>query len=86
MTTIEIIPRRRASPELREAYDEGLELWGASTAPPVAMQIVQCFSQRPGWVRNVALGYHYVGWCGTLPRTQRETLAVLISRFNDCFY
>lgn len=86
MTRIELIPRRRASPELRRAYDRVAELWGFRANPPVAMQIVQCFSHRPRFVEEVARGYHFVGWSGKLPRSVRELVAVLVSRENDCFY
>ena len=86
MPRLEMIPARKADPELRQAYKRSTELWGASRAPAMAMQIVQCFSQRPAYVEQVALGYYYTGWCGKLPRTVRESVAVLVSRFNDCFY
>jgi hypothetical protein len=86
MPRIELIPARKAGPELRQAYRNTTRLWGAAAGPPMALQIVQCFSQRPHFVEHVARGYHYTGWCGTLPRTVRETVAVLVSRFNDCFY
>jgi len=83
---IKMIPARKADPELRRAYRRTTELWGATGSPPMAMQIVQCFGNRPHYVEPVALGYHYTGWCGTLPRTVRESVAVLVSRYNDCFY
>ena len=86
MPRIELVPARQASPALRQAYRRSTQLWGASSAPPMAIKIVQCFSQRPEFVEPVARGYHYIGWCGTLPRTVRETVAVLVSRFNECFY
>lgn len=86
MPRIALIPWYRASPELRRAYRRVGELWHARGRPPLAMQIVQCFSNRPTYVEPVAAGYHYVGWCGRLPRTVRELTAVLVSRENDCFY
>lgn len=83
---IDLIPLHRASRELRQAYRRVGELWHASGRPPLAMLIVRCFAHRPAFVVQVAAGYHYVGWCGTLPRALRELTAVLVSRENDCFY
>lgn len=82
---IPLIPSHRAGPELRRAYAEAMRLWGARRAAP-AMQILQCFGHRPHYVEPVAKGYYYTGWGGRLPRTVRESVAVLVSRFNDCFY
>lgn len=86
MARIALIPVRKADATLRDAYRTTTRLWGAASGPPLALKIVQCFSQRPDYVVPVARGYHYTGWCGTLPRTVRETMAVLVSRLNDCFY
>lgn len=86
MPRIDIVPYHRADPELRDAYRTTTRLWGAAHGAPLALKIVQCFSRRPGYVVPVGRGYHYTGWCGTLPRTVRETMAVLVSRLNDCFY
>jgi len=86
VTTIPLIPARKADPELRAAYRRTTRIWGAPTGLPMAMHIVQCFCHRPAFVEEVAKGYYYTGWCGTLPRTVRESVAVLVSRFNDCFY
>jgi len=85
-TRIELIPLRKASTELRAAYRRTTDLWGGSSGPALALQIVQCFSQRPAYVEPIALGYYYSGWCGRLPRSVRESVAVLVSRYNDCFY
>jgi hypothetical protein len=86
MPRIELIPARRAGPELRAAYRHTAELWGAPAGPTFALRIVQCFGQRPHYVGPIARGYYTTGWCGALPRTVRETVAVLVSRLNDCFY
>jgi hypothetical protein len=86
MPRIPLIPAHRAGPELKRAYRGVGELWGLRAAPPIAVQIVQCFCHRPRFIEQVALGYRYVGWCGTLPRTVRELAAVLVSRENECFY
>ena len=86
MAHISLIPAHRAGPELSEAYGYVNRRWQMRAAPPMAIQIVQCFSHRPALLRAVADGYFYAGWCGTLPRTARETVAVMVSRENDCFY
>ena len=86
MTRITLIPKHRASPELRTAYAAVARSWGVRGQPPMVAQIVQCFSHRPFIVEQVGLGYRYVGWGGRLPRTVRELTAVLVSRENDCFY
>jgi hypothetical protein len=86
MPRIDLIPLRRADAGLRDAYRTATRLWGARSGAPFALKILQCFSQRPDYVAPVARGYYYTGWCGTLPRTTRESVAVLISRLNDCFY
>ncbi len=86
MPRIELIPARRARPELRGAYRRAAALWGLSGERTMAMQILQCFAHRPHFVEEIARGYHYVGWGGHLPRTVRETVAVWVSRENECFY
>ena len=40
MTRIALVPRGRATPELRRAYDQVSELWGFPSGTPMAMQIV----------------------------------------------
>lgn len=86
MPRIELIPAHRASPELRNAYRHANRQWQMAGAPPIGIQIARCFCHRPHLLRAIADGYHYFGWCGTLPRTVRETVAVMVSRENDCFY
>ena len=67
-------------------YDQVSELWGFPSGTPMAMQIVQCFSQRPEYVEPVGRGYYYIGWCAETPRDLLELVAVLVSRENECFY
>ena len=86
MPRLALVPAYRASRELRHAYRRAGELWGIARSPPLAMKIMQCFANRPAYVEPVAMGYHYVGWGGRLPRTVRELVAVLVSRENECFY
>ncbi len=86
MTRIPLIPKHKAGPELKRAYGRVAELWGFAANPPVTLQIVQCFAHRPEFVEEIARGYHFCGWCGALPRTVRELVAVLVSRENECFY
>jgi len=86
VTRIELIPPRRATGELERAYRATADLWGGAKLPTVAVRIVRCFSVRPHYVEPIGLGYYYTGWCANTPRTVLESLAVLVSRFNECFY
>ncbi len=86
MSRIARIPAHRAGPELARSYRRVNALWGVRGSPPVAVQIMQCFSQRPHLLEAVGEGYHYAGWAGTMPRATRELCAVLVSRENECFY
>lgn len=86
MPRIELIPARRGSRELKAAYRYVNARWGVLGAPAASIQISSAFCHRPQQLRGVGDGYYYAGWCGTLPRTVRELVAVLVSRENDCFY
>ena len=86
MSRIRLIPRHRADPELRAAYDEVARLWGFRTPPPLATRITQCFSNRPHYVLPIGRGYQFIGWAAETPRAVLELVAVLISRENECFY
>lgn len=82
-----MIPHSKAGAELRRVYRDSYALWGAgNAAPPFALEIMQCFAHRPVLLKAMAEGYYYAGWCGTLPRTTRELVAVIVSRENECFY
>ena len=48
------------------------------------MQIARCLAHRPQYVEETVKGYHFVSWGGSLPRTLRETVAVWVSRENEC--
>ena len=86
MTHLHLTPRHRATPELKTTYDRVAKAWGFAKTPPIATQIMQCFSNRPAYVEAVGMGYFYIGWAAETPRTVLETVAVLISKENDCFY
>jgi hypothetical protein len=81
-----LIPRHRAAPELRAAYDRVSRAWGMKATPVMAMQIMQCFSVRPDYVEPAGMGYFYAGWAARTPRHVLELVAVLVSKHNDCFY
>jgi len=68
------------------AYDRVARAWGMSQTPPLAMQIVQCFSVAPEYVEPAGMGYFYAGWAAKTPRALLELVAVLVSKSNDCFY
>ncbi len=86
VTRIELIPPRRATGELKRAYRATADMWGGAGLPTIAVRVVQCFSARPEYVEPIGLGYYYTGWCAQTERTVLESLAVLVSRFNECFY
>lgn len=86
MPRIALISPLRADAELRAAYDYANRRWSLTGVPPVALMIARCFCHRPRLLRGMADGYYYFGWCGRLPRAVRESVAVMVSRENDCFY
>lgn len=81
-----MIPRHRAGPELRAAYDLVDELWQVGVRAPRAVLITQCCSQRPALVEFLARTYYYLGWASSADRQALETVAVRVSRENECFY
>ena len=86
MPRLPLIPRHKASPELRGAYDRVARAWGMKQTPPLAIQIMQCFSVAPEYVEPAGMGYFYSGWAAQTPRELLELVAVLVSRSNECFY
>lgn len=86
MTRIRLIAPSSAGPELAAAYAGLREGMASRRGPSLAPKIMQCLSQRPNLLRAAADGYRFAGWGGRLPRTQRELVALLVSRENDCFY
>ena len=86
MPRIALVPPAQAGPELRAAYAYLRTRMGARGGAALVPMIMQCHSRGPGLVRAAADGYRFAGWGGRLPRAQRELVALLVSRENDCFY
>ena len=49
-------------------------------------RVVQLFSLRPGSMRRMVRSWELAMWCGEEPRADRELVASIISRLNDCHY
>lgn len=86
MPTIELIPPRRASPELRSAYAAARDYLGIRPFFPVTPEILRGLCQRPALLHSTFEAYFYASRCGRLSCAARELVAVQVSRANDCFY
>lgn len=83
MAFIRVIPPQEASGETAEAYRYMRDVLGGFDR---AARIVQLFSLRPGSMRRMVRSWELAMWCGEEPRTDRELVASVISRLNDCHY
>ena len=81
MPYIEQIPVERSTGLLRKIFDEALERAGR------VWHIVHIMSQNPR-VMDTSMKFYGALMFGSSPlsRWQREMLAVVTSRANDCFY
>ena len=86
MSYIDLIPPRRASPDLLSAYAAAREYLGMRRGFRATPEIVRGLGQRPAILRSTFEAYFYASRCGTLPCATRELVAVVVSRANDCFY
>lgn len=81
MAYINITDPAQASGDLRREYDAAIKRAGK------VYNIVRLMSLRPAHLRASMSLYVAVMHCpGDLPRAQREMLAVVVSRANDCHY
>ena len=83
MAFIRVIPPRVATGETAEVYRYMRGVLGGFDR---AARIVQLFSLRPGSMRRMVRSWELAMWCGDEPRTNRELIASVISRLNDCHY
>jgi len=83
MAFIEIIPPRKAVGETAGAYAYFAQVVGSDA---MMARIVQMFSLRAESMRRMVRSWELTMWCGTEPRANRELLAALVSRLNDCHY
>jgi hypothetical protein len=80
MSRIRIIKPREAADELRQAYRE------VQTYMPHVGKLVQICSVRPEWVRLTGQNMLFTMEAGTLPRQDKEMLAVATSKAGRCRY
>ena len=80
MPRIQMTPPRRASGELAEAYRE------VQTYMPHVGHLVQICSVRPEWVRLTGQNMLFTLEAGTMPRMDKELLAVATSKAGRCRY
>ena len=84
MAFINIISPSRATGDVAEVYRYMGEVSGGGRAP--VANIVRMFSQRAGSMRRMIRTWELVMWCGDEPRDQREFVAAMVSRHNECHY
>jgi uncharacterized peroxidase-related enzyme len=81
MPHLRLIGENEASGELKEEYDAAVQRAGK------VFQIVKAMSLRPGVLkRSLALYQAIMFGPSELSRAERELLAVVVSRANDCHY
>ena len=81
MPYLRLIEQDEASGELKEEYDAAVRRAGK------VFQIVKAMSLRPGVLKR-SLGLYQAIMFGPseFSRAERELLAVVVSRANDCHY
>jgi uncharacterized peroxidase-related enzyme len=81
MPYLRLIEEDEATGELKEEYDAAVRRAGK------VFQIVKAMSLRPGVLKR-SLGLYQAIMFGPseLSRVERELLAVVVSRANDCHY
>jgi hypothetical protein len=80
MPRIDVVTPRHAKGELRAAYRE------VKTYMPRVGKLVQICSVRPDWVRFTGSNMIFTLETGTLPRADKELLAVATSKAGRCKY
>jgi uncharacterized peroxidase-related enzyme len=81
MAHLRLIPEDGAQGVLKEEYD------GAISRAGKVFNIVKAMSLRPAVLRRSMQLYREIMFCESgLSRAERELLAVVVSRANDCHY
>lgn len=80
MTRIAVISPRLARGDLADAYRE------VQSYMPHVGKLVQVCSVRPDWVRLMGANMVCTMESGTLPRVEKELLAVATSQAGSCKY
>jgi alkylhydroperoxidase family enzyme len=83
MAFIRVISPREADGETSAVYGYMRQVLGGFDR---SARIVQMFSLRAGSMRRMVRSWELAMWCGEEPRAQRELLAAVVSRLNDCHY
>ena len=83
MSFIEVIPPKRADGATADVYRYMNDVAGGGE---MAAKIVQMFSLRPESMRRMIRTWELAMWVGSQPRTDREMIAAMVSRFNNCDY
>jgi uncharacterized peroxidase-related enzyme len=81
MPFLKLIDEEDASGLLQEEYEAGIKRAGK------VFKIVKAMSLRPGVLRRSMQLYRTIMFGSSgLSRIERELLAVVVSRANDCYY
>jgi alkylhydroperoxidase family enzyme len=83
MAFIRVIPPGAATGETAAVYDYLRDVMGGFDR---VARVVQLFSLRTGSMRRMVRSWELAMWCGEEPRAERELVASIISRLNDCHY
>ena len=83
MAYITTIPPRLATGETARVYRELSRVLGTDG---LAARIVQAFSLRAGSMLRMVRSWELARWMGERPRRDRELLASIVSRLNECHY
>lgn len=83
MAYIRVISPRRATGETAAVYRYMRDVLGGFDR---TARIVQMFSLRAESMRRMIRTWELGMWCGPEPRAERELVAAVVSRLNDCHY
>jgi hypothetical protein len=83
MAYIKTIAPKRATGETAQVYRYLTRMLGGDA---FAARIVQMFSLSPASMRRMIRSWELTMWYAGRPRAERELLASVISRLNDCHY
>ena len=83
MAFINIVSPKQATGDVAEVYRYMGEVSGGFAQ---VANIVRMFSLRADSMRRMIRTWELIMWCGEEPRDQRELVAAMVSRHNDCHY
>lgn len=82
MAWIQTVSPPDGGPELLSVHDYMREVGGIG----VVANIVRLFSLRPASMWRMIRTWELAMWVGDVPRTNRELVAAMVSRVNQCVY